>query len=214
MRVNRETDADRRRRIVKRVLEALGWLTAVALFAFAGHAVLAQAATPAGASVRAREATVETQDAQTGVERRARERKAAPSREEDLSPVSIVREARTIFIRPTQHLDKKYLEYKLQKYRELQDWGLMLVSDERAADLVVTFEKTALNYIFAINDPRTSVIVTSGKTVAINGLVAAENLGKEIIKKLRDVRASSERVPRKKRPRDADDFDEDEESES
>ena len=212
MKINKETDADRRRRIVKRILEALGWLTAVALFAFAGHAVLAQAATPAGASVRAREAMVETQDAQTGVERRARERKA--TREEDLSPVSIVREARTIYIRPTPHLDKKYLEYKLQKYRELQDWGLMLVSDERAADLVVTFEKTALNYIFAVNDPRTSVIVTSGKTVAINGLVAAENLGKEIIKKLRDVRASSERAPRKKRPRDADDFDEDEESES
>jgi hypothetical protein len=89
----------------------------------------------------------------------------------------------------------------------------MLVSDERAADLVITFEKTALNYIFAINDPRTSVIITSGKTVAINGLVAAENLGKEIIKKLRDVRASSERVPRKKRPRD-EDPEEDDESES
>ena len=185
--------------MMKIVLEALGWLTAAALFAFAGHSVFAQGVTP-------------PQDAPSNVERRSRERKAAPSRE-DLSPVSIVREARTIYVRATPHLDKKYLEYKLQKYRELQDWGLMLVSDERAADLVVTFEKTALNYIFAINDPRTSVIVTSGKTVAINGLVAAENLGKEIIKKLRDVRASSERVPRKKRPRDAD-FDEDVESES
>jgi len=75
-------------------------------------------------------------------------------------------------------------------------------------------QQNASTAVFAINDPRTSVIVTSGKTVAINGLVAAENLGKEIIKKLRDVRASSERVPRKKRPRDADDLDEDEESES
>lgn len=196
---------------MKRILEALGWLTAVALFAFASHAVFAQTGRPAGeTAVRAREAAAGTQDAQTGVERRARERKAE---REDLSPVSIVRAARTIYVRPTTHLDKKYLEYKLQKYRELQDWGLMLVSDERAADLVITFEKTALNYIFAINDPRTSVIVASGKTVAINGLVAAENLGKEIVKKLRDVRASSERVPRKKRPRD-EDFDEDEESES
>ncbi len=201
---------------MKIVLEALGWLTAVALFAFAGHSVFAQGGTPAGASARAVERESEArQDAPSNVERRSRERKAAPSREEreDLSPVSIVREARTIYVRATPHLDKKYLEYKLQKYRELQDWGLMLVTDERAADLVITFEKTALNYIFAINNPRTSVIVTSGKTVAINGLVAAENLGKEIIKKLRDVRASSERVPRKKRPRDSD-FDEDEESES
>jgi hypothetical protein len=210
---NPETEAARRRRIMKIVLEALGWLTAVALFAFAGHSVFAQAGTPAGVTNRALGREGETrQDAPSNVERRSRGRKAAPSRE-DLSPVSIVREARTIYVRPTPHLDKKYLEYKLQKYRELQDWGLMLVSDERAADLVITFEKTALNYIFAVNDPRTSVIVTTGKTVAINGLVAAENLGKEIIKKLKDVRASSDRVPRKKRPRDAD-LDEGEESES
>jgi hypothetical protein len=195
---------------MKIVLEALGWLTAVALFAFAGHAVFAQTGTHADAPAHAQGRAGAAQDAPANAERR--ERKAAPSRE-DLSPVSIVRAARTIYVRPTTHFDKKYLEYKLQKYRELQDWGLMLVNDERAADLVITFEKTALNYIFAINDPRTSVIITSGKTVAINGLVAAENLGREIIKKLRDVRASSERVPRKKRPRD-EDSDEDEESES
>jgi hypothetical protein len=199
-----ETKEARRRRIMKRVLEAVGWLTAVALFAFAGHAVLGSTA-PSRVREAAQAKARTEQEAPPGGERRAGPR-------ERVTPVSIMREARTIYVRPTQHLDKKYLEYKLQKYRELQDWGLMLVTEERAADLVITFEKTALNYIFTITDPRTSVIITSGKTVAINGLVAAENLGREIIKKIKDVRASSDRVPRKKRPRDEEPDDDEEDA--
>ena len=180
---------------MKRVLEVLGWLTAVALFAFAGHAVLAQSA-DAGAR----------QGAAHARERRTGERP-------ETNPVRIVREARTVYVRPTKHLDKKYLEYKLQKHNELRDWDLSLVADERAADLVISVEKTLMNYIFTVTDPRTSVIVTSGKCVAVNGQVAAEYLGREIIKKLRDVRASSDRGPRRDAPR-RDSDEEDEESES
>ena len=175
---------------MKRVLEVVGWLTAVALFAFAGHAVLA--------------ATPQTRQEQ-GV---ARERRA--SERPETNPVRIVRAARTVYVRETKHLEKKYLEYKLQKYNELRDWDLSLVADERAADLVISVDKTLMNYIFTVTDPRTSVIVTSGKCVAINGQVAAEYLGKEIIKKLRDVRASSDRGRKPTRR----DYDEDEESES
>src|SRR3712207_4853062 len=144
-----QTDSERRearrRLIMKRVLEVLGWLTAVALFAFAGHSVLAQS-TDAGAR----------QDASHARERRTAERP-------ETNPVRIVREARTIYVRPTKHLDKKYLEYKLQKYNELRDWDLSLVADERAADLVISVDKTLMNYIFTVTDPRSSVIVTSGK---------------------------------------------------
>ena len=169
---------------MKRVLEVLGWLTAVALFAFAGHAVLAQSA-DAGARQGA-----------------ARERRAGERPE--TNPVRIVREARTIYVRPTKHLDKKYLEYKLQKQNELRDWDLSLVEEERAADLVISVDKSMLNYIFTVTDPRSSVIVTSGKCVAVNGQVAAEYLGREIIKKLRAVRASSDRGRDRRPPRDAD----------
>ena len=173
---------------MKRVIEILGWLTAVALFAFASHAVLA--------ADRAQDPAPERQQR----ERKTRER-------EDLSPSSIMREARTIYVAPTNHLEKKYLEYKLQKYRELDDWELALVADASAADLVITFDKTALNYIFTITDRRTSVIVTSGKCIAINGRLAAEYLGKEIIKKIRDVRAGPDRRSRKKQSRDEEDDD-------
>ncbi|MGB8507629.1 MAG: hypothetical protein WCD76_04425 [Pyrinomonadaceae bacterium] len=175
---------------MKRVLEVVGWLTAVILLAFASHAVFAL---PAPARER------QAQDD----ERQNRARRM--ERREDLSPAAIMREARTIYVRPTAHVDKKYLEYKLQKYRELEDWGLMIVGDESAADLVVTIDKTALNYIFQITDPRTSAVVTSGKAVAVNRLVAAEYLGKEIINRMKNVRASSERKPSRKHTHDADD---------
>ncbi|MCA1593603.1 MAG: hypothetical protein LC754_13320 [Acidobacteria bacterium] len=183
---------------MKRVLEIVGWLTAVLLLAFASHAVFARPASAHGSHA---------QQEQPNRARRA-------ERREDLSPASIVREARTIYIRTTEHLDKKYLEYKLQKYRELDDWGLMIVQNESAADLVVTIDKTALNYVFQITDPRTSVVVTSGKAVAVNRLVAAEYLGKEIIRKIRDVRASSDRRPSRKRNQNRDSDGGDERSES
>jgi hypothetical protein len=170
---------------MKRVLEVLGWLTAVALFAFAGHAVLAQSA-DAGSR----------QDASHARERRTAERP-------ETNPVRIVREARTIYVRPTKHLDKKYLEYKLQKHDELRDWDISLVENESAADLVVSVDKSMLNYIFTITDPRSSVIVTSGKCVAVNGQVAAEYLGREIVKKLRAVRAGSDRGRDRRPPRAA-----------
>ena len=185
---------------MKRVVEVLGWLTAVALFAFASHAVLGQTggAGPQNDPGARRERT-----------RTARGR-------EDLSPGSLVREARTVYVAPSDHVEKKYLEYKLGKYDELRDWGLMLVADPAAADLVITVDKTALNYIFTLTDRRTSVIVTSGKCVAVNGRLAAEYLGKEIVKKIKDVRASGDggrRHERRRRDRDDSD-DEDEWSES
>jgi hypothetical protein len=196
----REKD-DRRLLVMKRVVEVLGWLTAVALFAFASHAVFAAGQTERGGA----------QD-ESGVRR---ERTRTARGREDLSPGSLVREARTVYVAPSVHVEKKYLEYKLGKYDELRDWGLMLVADPSAADLVITIDKTALNYIFTLTDRRTSVIVTTGKCVAVNGRLAAEYLGREIVKKIKDVRASGDGGRRNRnRSRDRDDSDEDEWGES
>jgi hypothetical protein len=184
---------DRRLLVMKRVVEVLGWLTAVALFAFASHAVLAAGQTERGA-----------QD--DGTVRRERSRTSRGR--EDLSPGSLVREARTVYVVENRHVEKKYLEYKLGKYDELRDWGYVLVADPAAADLVITIDKTALNYIFTLTDRRTSVIVTSGKCVAVNGRLAAEYLGKKIVKKIKDVRASGDGGRRRDRRRDRDDDDE------
>ena len=182
---------------MKRVAEVLGWLTAVALFAFASHAVFAAGQSGGGAP----------QDDPAA----RRERTRTARGREDLSPGALIREARTVYVAPNEHVEKKYLEYKLGKYDELRDWGLMLVTDPAAADLVITVDKTALNYIFTLTDRRTSVIVTSGKCVAVNGRLAAEYLGKEIVKKIKDVRASGDGGRRRGRSRDRDDSDDDDE---
>jgi hypothetical protein len=177
--------------IMKRVAEVLGWLTAVALFAFASHAVFAAGQTQSGGA---------RDDAGA---RRERTRTARARR--DLSPGTLIREARTVYVAESRHVEKKYLEYKLGKYDELRDWGYVLVADPSAADLVLTVDKTALNYIFTLTDRRTSVIVASGKCVAVNGRLAAEYLGREVIKKVRDVRASGDGGRRRSRDRDDDD---------
>ncbi|MBV8855600.1 MAG: hypothetical protein JOZ02_01445 [Acidobacteria bacterium] len=180
---------------MKRVVEILGWLTAVALLAFASHAVFAAGQTQDGSNA-------------------PRERTRTARGREDLSPGALVRGARTVYVAPSEHVEKKYLEYKLGKYEELRDWGLVLVSDPSAADLVLTVDKTALNYIFTLTDRRTSVIVTTGKCVAVNGRLAAEYLGKEVVKKIKDARASGDAGRRPSRRRDRDDSDDDEWSES
>jgi hypothetical protein len=128
-----------------------------------------------------------------------------------LSPVAVVRGARKVHVRPGRHVDAKYLEYKLQKHAEFREWGLVVVEDERAADLVIKIDKSMLNYVFSVVDPRSSMVVVGGKVVAINKQVAAEYLGTEIIKKMRQVRASpDDSAPRRKKKAD----DEDEWSES
>ena len=137
-------------------------------------------------------------------EPRGRARKARGR--EDLSPGSIARSARTVYVAPSGHVEKKYLEYKLGKYDELRDWGLVLVTDPSKADLVITVDKTALNYIFTLTDRRTSIIITTGKCVAVNGRLAAEYLGKEIIKKIRDARASGDARPRRERDEEDDEW--------
>lgn len=188
-------DARVRRVLMKKLLEVLGWLTAVVLFAFATHAVFAA---PPAAAQRGRARTTEVAD--------------------DVTPASIVRAARTVYVTPGEHVDSKYLEYKLQKKAEWREWGLMIVEDERKADLVLKVEKAGLNYVFRLVDPRTSVVAVSGKVVAVNKLLAAEYLGTEVVKKLKQARASGDDWPSKKKKKkggdDEDDFDETQESES
>ena len=175
---------------MKRVVEVFGWLAAVLIFALAGLSVLA--AQTAGRPTQLPPSQSRTRQAQAEAE--------------DASPVAVLRAARKIHVRPGRHVDAKYLEYKLQKHAEFRDWGFVVVEEERAADLVVKIDKTMLNYIFSVVDPRTSAVVVGGKVVAINKQLAAEYLGTEIIKKMRQVRASSDNTsPRRKKKADDED---------
>jgi len=104
------------------------------------------------------------------------------------TPGETLRAARTLYIRPGRAVDAKYLQYKLLRTETLSEWNISIVEDARAADLILAVEQVRLNYIFRLADRRTSTILVSGKVVAINDLVAADFLGKEIIKQMRDMR--------------------------
>lgn len=121
-------------------------------------------------------------DARTRDTRRAR----APLGTE---PPEILRNARTIYVEPNRHVKSEYLEYKLDKLPEFARWRLAFVTDRDKADLVIRIDKAALNYIFSVVEPETSIVVVKGKVVALNGLVAAEDISHKIIRRMREVRA-------------------------
>lgn len=104
------------------------------------------------------------------------------------TPSESLRNARTLYIEPGRAVDAGYLQYKLLRTDAFADWGISIVEDPATADLVLKVEQVRLNYIFRLTDPRTSQIVTSGKVVAINDPVAADFLGKEIVKRMREAR--------------------------
>ncbi|HLL13655.1 MAG TPA: hypothetical protein VK388_01130 [Pyrinomonadaceae bacterium] len=105
------------------------------------------------------------------------------------TPTDILRAARTIHISPNRHINADYLEYKLDKLPEFGQWQLSLVKRRERADLVLEIRKTALNYIFSIVEPESSIVVATGKVVAINGRVAAEDISHQIVKRMRAIRA-------------------------
>lgn len=105
------------------------------------------------------------------------------------TPTDILRAARTIYISPNPHINSDYLEYKLDKLPEFGQWQLSIVKDSVKADLVLEIKKTALNYIFSIVEPESSIVVAKGKVVAINGRVAAEDISHQIVKRMRTLRA-------------------------
>jgi hypothetical protein len=105
------------------------------------------------------------------------------------SPARLLRDARTIYIESSDGIDAEYLEYKLGKFPDFEQWQLSIVKDREKADLVLRIHQKALNYIFSIEDQESSVVVVNGKTVAINDLVATDQLAPEIIKRMKSVRA-------------------------
>ncbi|HEX7999774.1 MAG TPA: hypothetical protein VF528_15410 [Pyrinomonadaceae bacterium] len=109
--------------------------------------------------------------------------------EPETNPASLLRAARTIYIRPNDYIDAEYLEYKLDKLPDFQQWRLAFIKDMDKADLVLEIHRKALNYIFSIVDRESSIVIVKGKVVAINGLVAAEDISRQIVKRMQAVRA-------------------------
>jgi hypothetical protein len=145
-----------------------------------------------GSALAARPAAAQTaRDRQVYSDSDASPRSRRAARDDE-SPTEILRGARTIFVAPNAHVDAEYLEYKLDKLPEFGEWRLSIVKDKEKADLVIEINKTALNYVFTVVEPASAKVVAKGKVVAINGLVAAEDISHEIVRRMKERRALPE----------------------
>ena len=98
------------------------------------------------------------------------EEAALATRPRATDPATILRTARTIFIHSkTIYVKDSEVENALRKRPEFQAWGLVITRDEGQADLLIEVERKVFTkrFVFSVIDPRTLVLVTSGKARSI-----------------------------------------------
>jgi hypothetical protein len=100
-------------------------------------------------------------------------------------PLVSFRSARLIYVRSTSLLvGKSVVEEKLSKRPEFQKLGLMITREINDADLVLELRHDLFTmYVYTAIDPKTSVVVASGKLSSLGGTVAGK-VAKRFMKQL------------------------------
>lgn len=109
-------------------------------------------------------------------------------------PNSIMRFARTISVHSmTVYLSASQFENELRKRPEFNAMGLVIVKDEKVADIQIDINRAefSFNYSFTATNPASSIVVSSGKVTAWNGDVAGPRLAKEFLMHMHAARSSS-----------------------
>jgi hypothetical protein len=112
----------------------------------------------------------------------------------DLDPTAILRTAKTIHVTSTSLLvGATVVEDKLQKRTEFQQLGLVITRDEHAADLILELRHDLFTmYVFTVIDPKTQIVVASGKLSSLGGTVAGK-VAERFLKRLVQARQSQNR---------------------
>lgn len=102
-------------------------------------------------------------------------------------PVAILKSARLIHVRSSSLLvGEAVIEDKLKKRQEFQLLGLMLTRDVHSADLILEVRHDLFTmYVYTAIDPRTKVVVATGKLSSLGGTVAgkvAERFLKQLVR--------------------------------
>lgn len=97
--------------------------------------------------------------------------------------------ARVIFVRSTALLVKaSTVEGKLRERTEFNQLRLLLTRDEPSADLILELHPDLLTkYVYTAVDPRTGVVVASGKVSSLGGTVAGK-VAKRFLKQVSQAR--------------------------
>jgi hypothetical protein len=111
--------------------------------------------------------------------------KAAPVTD----PATILRTAKLIYIRKkTAFIEPTELENELRKRPEFQRWGLAITRNETDADLIIEVSrKIFTRFVYTVIDPRTNIVVASGKLSSLGGTLSTK-IAKRFIEQMQRVR--------------------------
>ena len=87
-----------------------------------------------------------------------------------VDPASVLRRARFVLVRSdSAFISGREVEDSLRKRKEFQAWGMVITRNEAQADLIIEITRKPLTrrFTFSVLDPRTSEVVTSGKTRSV-----------------------------------------------
>ena len=87
-----------------------------------------------------------------------------------VDPATVLRKARFVMVRSdSAFVSGREVEDSLRKRKEFRAWGMVITRDEAQADLIIEITRRPLTrrFTFSVLDPRTSGVVTSGKTRSV-----------------------------------------------
>ena len=112
-------------------------------------------------------------------------------RESGSDPAGILRSARSIFVEShTIWMKGNLLQDALYTRPEMREWGIRIVDDRNGADIYIDVTRPFLTYdwIFKMINPKTGMVLGTGKVTAIDGPAAAQRLAIDIVNQIRSVR--------------------------
>jgi hypothetical protein len=113
------------------------------------------------------------------------------TRESGSDPAGILRSARSIFEEShTIWMKGNLLQDALYTRPEMREWGIRIVDDRNGADIYIDVTRPWLTYdwIFKMINPKTGMVLGTGKVTAIDGPAAAQRLAIDIVNQIRSVR--------------------------
>lgn len=115
----------------------------------------------------------------------------------ETNPKALLRRARLVYISSdTSFFDSIQLQNALRKREEFDAWQMAIIDswDKRnVADIFIEIDRPLFTYTFTykITNPRSGVLIATGKITAIDGDVAAPKLAKRIIEEMKAARGET-----------------------
>lgn len=103
---------------------------------------------------------------------------------------AVMRKAKLIYVRKKSvYVEAPEVENELRKRPEFERWGLAITRNEADADLVIEVgRKIFTRFVYTVIDPRTNIVVASGKLSSLGGTLSTK-VAKQFIEQMRRARS-------------------------